>query len=88
MTKKLEALLVEMEKSPKGFRFSDLVKVCNHYFGKARQSDSSHKVYKTPWPGDPRVNIQNSKGKAKAYQVKQVLLAINKLKGADNVSKI
>lgn len=27
----------------------------------------------------PRVNIQNDKGKAKAYQVRQVLLAIEKL---------
>jgi hypothetical protein len=29
--------------------------------------------------GDPRVNIQNDRGKAKAYQVKQVLRAIEKL---------
>lgn len=28
--------------------------------------------------GDPRVNIQNDKGKAKAYQVRQVLAAIDK----------
>ena len=34
-----------------------------------------------PWPGDPRVNIQNAKGEAKPYQVKQVLQAINKLDG-------
>ena len=33
-------------------------------------------MYKTPWPGDPRVNIQNDKGRAKPYQVKQVLAAI------------
>ncbi len=38
-------------------------------------------IFKTPWPGDPRVNIQNSGGKAKAYQVKQILLAIDKLEG-------
>ncbi|RKT79235.1 hypothetical protein DFJ68_2699 [Terracoccus luteus] len=31
--------------------------------------------------GDPRVNIQNDKGKAKAYQVRQVIAAIDK-KGA------
>ncbi|WP_244951276.1 hypothetical protein [Ruania zhangjianzhongii] len=31
-----------------------------------------------PWPGDPRVNIQNRHGKAKAYQVGQVLAAIEK----------
>jgi hypothetical protein len=36
-------------------------------------------VFKTPWPGDPRVNIQDKGGKAKAYQVKQVLTAIKKL---------
>ena len=35
-------------------------------------------LYKTPWPGDPRVNIQNAKGKAKPYQIKQVLQAIKK----------
>ncbi len=31
-----------------------------------------------PWAGEPRANIQNDKGKAKAYQVRQVLAAINK----------
>ena len=50
-----------------------------HDFGEARQKKSSHRVYKTPWQGDPRVSIQNNKGKAKAYQVKQVLLASEKL---------
>jgi hypothetical protein len=37
-------------------------------------------VYRTPWAGDPRVNIQRGEaGKAKTYQVKQVLAAIAKL---------
>jgi len=40
---------------------------------------SADAVFKTPWPGDPRVNIQESKGKAKPYQVRQVLLAIDKM---------
>jgi hypothetical protein len=31
-----------------------------------------------PWAGDPRVNIQDDRGKAKAYQVRQVLKAIDK----------
>ncbi|WP_036567317.1 toxin HicA [Oceanospirillum beijerinckii] len=68
-----------MRNSPQDVRFSDLCKICDLYFGPARQSGSSHRVYKTPWPGDPRVNIQNTKGKAKPYQVKQVLLAIKRL---------
>jgi len=36
-------------------------------------------VYKTPWAGDPRINIQGTRGKAKAYQVRQVILAIDRL---------
>jgi hypothetical protein len=32
-----------------------------------------------PWMGDPRINIQNFQGKAKPYQVRQALSAIDKL---------
>ena len=60
--------------------FGDLAKVCNHYFGPPRNNGTSHHVYKMPWAGDPRVNIQNSKGKAKSYQVRQVLKAIAKFR--------
>jgi hypothetical protein len=74
-------ILSQMQASPTSVRFADLAKVCEHFFGPPRQSGSSHAVFKTPWPGDPRVNIQNDKGKAKAYQVRQVLEAISKLKG-------
>ena len=43
------------------------------------QGGTSHAIFKTPWVGDPRINIQDDKGKAKPYQVRQVLLAIQKL---------
>ena len=76
----LTKILAQMNVNPKGVRFIDLMKICEYYFGKPRQSSSSHCVFKTPWPGDPRVNIQNAKSKAKAYQVRQVLHAIQKLK--------
>jgi len=75
----LEDILLNMRNNPIGGRFPDLGKVCVHYFGQARQSSGSHRVYGTPWAGDPRVNIQNDKGKAKAFQVKQVLKAIERL---------
>ncbi len=75
----IEEILIQMVRNPEDIRFSDLSKVCDHYFGKARQSGGSHKVYKTPWPGDPRVNIQAKKGKARAYQVRQILKAIEKV---------
>jgi hypothetical protein len=72
----VEEILAQMRRNPKGVRFRDLCQVCDFFFGKARQRGSSHRVYQTPWQGDPRVNIQNDKGMAKAYQVKQVLKAI------------
>lgn len=75
----VEDIVTEMRRNPQGIRFNDLCKVCDHYFGTPRQSGSSHRIYKTPWPGDPRVNIQDSKGKAKAYQVRQILKAIDRL---------
>ena len=70
-----------MRQNPKNVRYSDLCRVCDHYFGTPRQEGTSHRVYKMPWVGDPRVNIQNDRGKAKVYQVKQVLAALDKLNG-------
>jgi len=82
---KIEKLLKEMEASPKGVRFTDLSKLSAHYFGKPRNKGTSHHVYKTPWPGDPRVNIQKGKdGNAKPYQVRQVLAAIRKMEDEKN----
>jgi hypothetical protein len=76
---KVEEIVANMRRNPKGIRFRDLCKVCDFYFGEARQTGSSHRICKTPWPGDPRVNIQNAGGMAKAYQVRQVLKAIDRL---------
>jgi len=68
-----------MSQNPKGIRFNDWCKVCDHFFGEPRQNAGTHRIYKTPWQADPRISIQNHRGKAKAYQVKQVLLAIERL---------
>lgn len=76
---RIQALLESVKSNPRNVRFRDLAKLCEHYFGEARQRSGSHMVFKTPWPGDPRVNVQNNRGFAKAYQVKQVLTAIEKL---------
>ena len=84
---KITDIIADMKRNPKGIRFQDLCKVCEHYFGEARQTGSSHQVYKTPWLGDPRVNIQNDKGMAKAYQVKQVLKAMERLEAERHVEK-
>jgi hypothetical protein len=77
---KTAKIVEQMRRSPRSVRFDDLAKVCADYFGEPRQDGTSHKVYKTPWQGDPRVNIQRGKdGNAKPYQVRQVLDAIARL---------
>lgn len=79
-------ILSDMRRNPKAVRFRALCQVCDHYFGQARQRKSSHRIYRMPWAGDPRVNIRNDKGMAKAYQVKQVLKAIERLQN-ENTTK-
>lgn len=75
---KVADLVTEMRESPKQVRFADAVKVATHFFGKPRQKGTSHCVWKMPWPGDPRVNLQDDRGKAKAYQIRQLLAAIDR----------
>ncbi|MGW3784961.1 toxin HicA [Micromonospora chokoriensis] len=73
------AKIVEaMRQRQQNIAYNDLYRVCEHYFGKPRQVGTSHAVFRMPWAGDPRVNIQDDKGKAKASQVRQVLKAIDK----------
>jgi hypothetical protein len=76
-------LVEAMRNNARNVRYADLFRVCEHYFGAARHNGSSHAVFKTPWVGDPRVNIQNDRGKAKTYQVRQVLAAITRLETKD-----
>lgn len=77
----INKILEKMKRAPHDVRFDDLAAACEHFFGEARQEGTSHKIFKTPWEGDPRVNIQEKNGKGKGYQVKQVLAAIKKLQG-------
>ncbi len=84
---KVDDIIAEMRRNPKGIRYQDLCKVCDSLFGEARQKSSSHRIYKTPWQSDPRVNIQIDKGMAKAYQVRQVLKAIERLEAQGDVTE-
>ena len=76
----IDGIVEQMRRNPRGIHFADLCRVCDRFFGQSRQCGSSHRIYKMPWEGDPRVKIQNAKGLAKAYQVRQVLKAIERLK--------
>ena len=77
MTKVIEKRLAKMRNNPASVSFSDALSVAKHYFGEPRISGTHH-VFKTPWPGDPRINLQEARGGgAKPYQVRQLLKAID-----------
>lgn len=74
-------ILAQMRENRTAVSFADLQALCGEFFGKPCQV-GSHLVYRTPWPGDPRVNIQpGNDGTANPYQVKQVLAAVDKMQG-------
>ncbi|MCY7345384.1 MAG: hypothetical protein LH614_04115 [Pyrinomonadaceae bacterium] len=76
----IEKLITELQSSEKSIRFSRLLTICENVFGEYRTSGSHH-IFKTPWQGDPRINLQKLKGNlAKPYQVRQVLQSLRKLK--------
>jgi len=71
-----EKLLHRARTSPAGLRFEELCQLAEcHGFIFARQN-GSHRMYKRA--GYPQVmNFQDDGGKAKGYQVKQLLIAID-----------
>ncbi len=78
-SKDIAQTIVELERGKGSTRFSRLIRICEELFGPARISGSHH-IFKMPWPGDPRLNLQPDKGKAKPYQVEQVITALKRLK--------
>ena len=76
----LDAVIRALRNNPAGVRFQELARYCDCFFGEPRQRGTSHRVYRTPWHGDPRVNIQSDRGMAKAYQVRQVIRSPEKLR--------
>lgn len=63
--------------------FADLLKICKKYFGKPRIR-GSHYIFKTPWKGDPRINLQKVDKMAKYYQVRDVKKALEKMEAKKN----
>ena len=64
--------------------YRDLVSLCEERFGESRQK-GSHVIFKTGLSSDPLITLQSdSNGKAKPYQVRQVLKAIDAIEGVHN----
>ncbi len=76
--RRIAKLLADMRENPTGVRLADALKVAGHFFGEPRQR-GSHIVFRMPWPGDPRINLQADGRNAKSYQVRQLLAAVERL---------
>jgi hypothetical protein len=66
--------------NPANVLFADLLAICRKHFAKPRIRGSHH-IFKTPWKGDPRINLQKEGKMAKPYQVRDVKKALEKLEG-------
>lgn len=75
----IDEAISELEGDEPHIRFERLLVICNVCFGKPRIVGSHH-IFKTPWTGDPRINLQRDKGNAKPYQVRQVLRCLRRMK--------
>ena len=71
--------------SDTNIKFRDLQKICEKFF-EGPKIKGSHHIFKTPWQGQPWVNIQKDGNKAKSYQIKQVREALLKLKEMEKKS--
>ncbi len=71
-------ILELMRRNPADVRFKDAMACAEHFFG-APRVHGSHYVFSMPWPSDPRVNLQNRHGYVAAYQVRQLLRAIERM---------
>lgn len=78
----LDKRIAKLKASRGPVSFYEVKAVCDSLFGSPR-IHGSHVIYKMPWADDPRVNIQNRNGFVPPYQLKQVLMAIERLEQSD-----
>ena len=76
-----EKRLAKIRSNPNDVAWADLVAVCDLCFGKPRRRRGSHLIYDTPWMDHPVLVLQPRKSRAKPYQVRQVLQAIDVMEG-------
>ena len=73
---KCDKLLERARNSPADLRFTEVCQLAECYGFVLDRQGGSHRIYKRPrWPHV--MNFQNWKGKAKPYQVRQLLNAID-----------
>lgn len=70
--------LKKIERNPNSVRFHELISIIESYGFTQTRSKGSHKIFEHPfWDGI--LTLQEVKGKAKPYQVKQAIKAIKEV---------
>ena len=77
--KKIEKSLRNLRNNPENAPFAELLAVCVYFFGKPHRQGGSHIVFRTGLLDDPRIVIQSRGKSAKGYQVRQLLMLIDKM---------
>jgi hypothetical protein len=83
----MDEVIEELTESRRNIRFAYLVRICQEHFG-CERIRGSHHIFKTPWQGDPRINLQRDGSKAKPYQVDQVIAALERLKAEQQTNSV
>lgn len=76
-----EKLEQQARRNPKGLRFTEACSLAECYGFVLRRVAGSHRIYTHPTEERPLPLQPDSNGMAKAYQVKQLLEAIDRQKG-------
>lgn len=70
---RIEKLLKKARENRKNIRFNELCRLCEYFEMEVRDQKGSHVQYKRSTPPAMTLPIQNIKGMAVPYQVKQLL---------------
>ena len=74
---KKRRLYEDLKRNPKNIRFERICKIAEVFNFQMRKGKGSHFIFTRPGV-DELLNFQNIKGKAKPYQVKQLINIIEK----------
>lgn len=69
----IDKLIQKAERSPENVTFRELCRLCKHFGMKPRKGTGSHRVFKRTKPPAFSLSIQDDGGKAKPYQVRELL---------------
>jgi hypothetical protein len=78
---KIEKSLRNLRNNPENVKFAEVLAVCAYFFGAPHHEGGSHIIFRTGLLEDPRIVIQSRGKSAKGYQVRQLLMVIDKLEG-------